>query len=72
MACQGDESVCTKDLWLDAARRFTKAKIVCTTAAQKKESMECDQVENLSGGQSLARFYLFSQAMERMEEFLAR
>lgn len=50
MVCQGDEFVCIKDLWLDVVRRFIKVKIVCIIVVQKKESMECDQVENLSGG----------------------
>lgn len=32
---------------------FKNSKIVCSSGAQKKESMECGEVENVSGGQVL-------------------
>ena len=40
--------------------------------SSEKVELECDEVENVSGGQGLPGHEVFSKVMERIEELLAR
>lgn len=69
MASQEDELASTKDLWLIETKDVLLKD--CTSEVQKRGSVDCDEVKNISGSQNLDRLQVFSQTMGKIDGFLA-